>query len=533
MRPQQGPAAAAGCAAGGGLRRAAAGLALAVLMGGTAPPQAAAAPPALPAFAARAALEPAPGADGLQRVALPLAVLQQLQTADRRDLRVLNGAGEPVPMAWAGEPVLPPAEPAAGRPLPLFVWPADGSTSRAPATASVAGDAEVRVELGADGAVVRVQRRGAAAAPSPPATPAQAGTAARPGPAASTGPGADTPPGASDWLLDLGPPGRQGSHPPVPAALLLHWTSPHEGLVRRVQLLASADAQHWAPAGSGTLLDLPARNGGAPVQQRRLALPPLPEGQRYLRLQADAPLALTRAEAVAAAAVPAPALEEARFKPTRSGPRSWTLDSGAVLPVLRLQLHLPQDNAVWPLALAHRPSPAEGQPGADANAWQALPGTTAYRLLRGGERVESPPLALGAQPARHWRLTLDERIAAPEAGPELTLAWAAPQLLFATRGAGPFSLVFGAADAPAATLARSELLPGYRPGDEFALPQARLGPVQQQPVQQRSALQRLVADLASRPQQAVLWLSLALAVGVLALLAWRLARELKAAPGSR
>jgi hypothetical protein len=413
----------------------------------------------------------------------------------------------------------------------------------------------VRVELGADGAVVRVLRRSATAtAAAPPGQPAArqaAGTAAKPSPSPTASPAAGATTvqasgqgaGAGDWLLDLGSPaaapdrqadrphGQAPGHLPAPAALLLHWTGPPEGLVRRVQVLASADAQHWAPAGSGTLLDLPPLRGGAPVQQRRLALLPLPEGARYLRLQAEAPLALTRAEAVPAATTPAPTVEQARFKPTRSGPRSWTLDSGAVLPVVRLQLHLPQDNAVWPLVLAHRLGPAEGQPGADASAWQALPGTTAYRLLRGGERVESPPLVLAAQPARHWRLTLDERIATPEAGPELTLAWVAPQLLFATRGAGPFSLVFGAADAPAAALGRSELLPGYRPGDEFALPPARLGPVQQQPVQQPGALQRLQSDLASRPQQLVLWLALVLAVGVLALLAWRLARELKAAPG--
>jgi len=534
----------------------------------------------LPPFAAQAELGLAQAGEGLQRVALPLAVLQRLRTADRRDLRVLNAAGEAVPMAWAGEPPAPPASAPPGVALPLFVWPEGPAQS---------GDAEVQVEVTAGGAVVKVQRRGG------PVKPPAAGGAASVAVA----------PGARAWLLDLGPLGgtdgtgqrgvkgqtgetrttgptarTQGSRRtgaaeasatpgPAPlAALVLQWATPPGGLVRRVQILASSDARQWVPAGEGTLIDLPAADGGAPVRQQRLehfaptvpgapvesvgsaapvgsATPAAPAPAaadaspvRYLRLQFDEPIALTRAEGIARAAAPGPALELARFKPLRSGPRTWTLDTGAALPVARLQLHLPQDNAVWPLALAWRPdgsatpaapsgAPAAGPGrGAAAEDWQPLPGLTAYRLQRNGQRLEAPPLALAPVPARHWRFTLDERIAAPESGPELSLAWVAPQLLFAARGAGPFHLVFGAEQAPAVALERAALIPGYRPGDEFGLPQARLGAVVERPVAAPGWIDRLRASLAGSPRQWVLWAALAGAVALLAGLAWRLARDL-------
>lgn len=506
---------------------------------------------ALPPFAAQAELGVAPAGEGLQRVALPLAVLQRLRTADRRDLRVLNAAGEAVPMAWAGEPHAPPASAPPGVALPLFVWPEGLAQS---------GDAEVQVEVAAGGAVVKVQRRGGLAVP-PPA-----------GGAASTSASA----GARAWLLDLGPLARTG---PAPlAALVLQWATPPGGLVRRVQILASSDARRWLPVGEGTLIDLPAADGGAPVRQQRLdniaptvpGAPVAPVGPtgsatpagsvapgapapavpaaadaspvRYLRLQFDEPIALTRAEGIARAAAPGPALELARFKPLRSGPRTWTLDTGAALPVARLQLHLPQDNAVWPLALAWRPdgsaapaapsgAPAAGPGrGAAAEDWRPLPGLTAYRLQRNGQLLEAPPHVLEAVPARHWRFTLDERIAAPESGPEVSLAWVAPQLLFAARGAGPFRLVFGAEQAPAVALERAALIPGYRPGDEFGLPHARLGPVVERPVAAPGWIDRLRASLAGSPRQWVLWAALALAVALLAGLAWRLARDLGRAP---
>lgn len=456
-----------------------------------------------PVFAARAELRITEAGEGLQRVVLPLAVLQRLRTADRRDLRVLNAAGEAVPMAWAGEPAAP--APASGPPvaLPLFVWPAD--EGRLPNAAS-----EVQVELGRDGAVVRV----------------------RPGPSAVAA-------GARAWLVDLGP--LKGA---VPSAIQLHWPVPDGGVVRQVQLFASSDARQWRPAGEGTLIDLPASvasaPGGAALRQQRIELAApaalTTDPPRYLRLQLDGPLPLTRAEAIARPAEAAPALDQARFKPQRSGPRTWTLDTQATLPVTRLQLHLPQDNAVWPLALAWRPDDAaQAEVGSAAGTatrrhaddWQPLPGHTAYRLQRGGTRLDAPPQALDPPvQARHWRLTLDDRIAAPDEGPELTLAWVPPALVFAARGSGPFHLVFGAASAPPVALARDALIPGYAPGAEWRLPLAQPGPVVELPGGPAAGAGRFGMLADTPPRQLLLWGLLGLAVVVLAGLAWRLARDL-------
>jgi len=65
---------------------------------------AAASPPALNDFAWRAPLQLPPDT-GLARVELPAAALARMQSADARDVRVFNAAGEAVPFAW----VTPPA----------------------------------------------------------------------------------------------------------------------------------------------------------------------------------------------------------------------------------------------------------------------------------------------------------------------------------------------------------------------------------------------------------------------------------------
>ena len=122
------------------------------------------------------------------------------------------------------------------------------------------------------------------------------------------------------------------------------------------------------------------------------------------------------------------------------------------MPGQRLQVHVPQDNGVLPLAIARRlPETASGREG----DWTPVTSQTAYRLVRDRASVDSPPLELGGVAARHWRFVLDERVAPTDVGPDVTLWWPAVQLIFAARGLGPFLLAIGREQASALAIERS------------------------------------------------------------------------------
>lgn len=449
------------------------------------------------AYLASALLPIDPQVQGLVRVPLGLALLSQLRSQRRDDLRVFNAAGESVAFAWAGAPTAAPGA-AAKVGLPKFRWP------EAPAASASQADADVRIELAGDGRVLRVERRGVA-------SPRGTETGAAP----------------VRWLLDLAPVGEQR-----PTALHLDLPpTPAEGVVAAAQVEASADARRWRSVGEATVLWVRDAASGLIVDQRRIPLDPLERSERYLRLKLSPGLAVERVEAeLPPAQAPTPLASE-RFRLQRDGDRHWTLDTGAVLPVQRLQVHVGQDNAVLPLAVSHRlraQTPA-GRVADRSDPWSFAFAYTAYRLRRDGTVVASPPIDVDAGPAREWRFVLDERVSPPDAALEATLWWPEPQLIVAARGPAPFRLALGREGARAAAVDRAVLIPGYRDGDEFALPLVAAGPVEVRPATPPTWRERLAAAGPEARRRWLLWLVLGLAVVVLAVLAWRLARDLGAA----
>jgi hypothetical protein len=460
-----------------------------VAFGAWAVPTAAAAAETLAAFTASAQLEPSQPGQGLYRVSLPLALLRHARTDDRRDVRVFNAAGEPVPIAWAG--IAPPAQAALPRRVELarFVWPQ--AQPQEPQ-----GDGAVHVEVRRDGTVVRVERRGISRRPVP----------------------ADG--AAAVWLLDLST--LAGARP---AAIELQWRSQAQGTVRSVAVVASRDTRDWRSVGDGAVLELHDSASGQSSWQRRVALQALDPDERYLQLQFNAPLALESALAEMPVAAVPQLLDSERFRLSRSDPVGWTLDTGAALPVRQLQVHVPQDNSVLPMAILRR-VPATG-PGQVA-AWVQVADHIAYRMVRDGVTVQSLPLDTGGQSAAQWRFKLHERVAAPELGLDATLSWVPVQLVFAARGPGPYQLALGHAHAEPAALERSALIPGYREGDEFTLPLLRPGVVTERPVRSPSITERLTQAGPQQQRRWILWGTLSMAVVVLALLARRLLGDLRA-----
>ena len=446
-------------------------------------------------FAAQAPVQ-LQSSDGLQRVVLPLAVLQRSQRQDLADVRIVDAQGVALPMAWA---TLPPAQSSARLlAVPRFAWPAA-------AAATGSAGAPVKVQVNAEGAVVRIETR----------------TTARPASPAST----------AQWLLDLSQaPHRQPGSDETPAALRIDWQAPAEGATVQARLEASDDLQQWRHVAQAALLDAPGIGSSAAerITLRQLELPAAAAQAKYLRLKLDPAVAVRQVEVELVRTAQAATLEtlDARFDaaPAADGRvREWTLDLRGPVPLRRLQLQLPQRNTVAAFQLERR---------ADArDPWQPVQGFTSYRLVRDAQELASPALDINAPPARYWRLRLAPSSAdiGADALPA-TLQWQPPQLVFAARGDGPFTLQIGAAKAAAHDVNPSQLIPGYRAGDEFKLPVATLGDVQAVETPALGLGERLTRSTPAERRRWVLWAVLVVAVALLAWLARRLMRDMGTPP---
>jgi hypothetical protein len=433
-----------------------------------------------------AALAPiaASAPDGLQRLALPLRVLQQSRSPGLADLRVFNAKGESLPVA-----LIPPREESAtlDAALPLFRWPetrasADGAKPR------------VRVRVDANGAVVRIE---GAAVPRR-AAPAQP---------------------AREWLLDASV-RRRGDRL---AAVTLRWDRDATGLTRRATLEGSDDLDTWRTVATGTLVDLPSTTASPGVLRDRLAIDADGRAPRYLRLRLDDGLALRGAQAQWRSAARAP-LDEAAVRFERADDDrfgvAWEADLRAPVEPRQIEVALPQPNTVLVVALEQRRD--------TDSAWRGVGRHTLYRLARNGTEVVSPPLEVSAPAARHWRLRLDHPGSTADATAlDATMRWAALGLAFVSRGPAPLQLAVGREDAPRTALPLSTIVPDYRDGAEAELPLASLGPLSPQTPVRPTLLQRLAEAGAQERRRWLLWLVLAGAVGGLAWLARSLLRDLK------
>ncbi len=464
-----------------------------------------AAPDRIEDYAAVAALQ-LHSTEGLQRLELPLAVLQASRSPGYADVRLFDARGEPVPLAWAQRPPgLAGSERRA--PVPAFAWPA-----------TVPAETGIQVQVDANGAVVRIR----SAHPAPPAAA----------------------PVPTVWLLDLSRLDHQGERI---TQLALDWPARPGGMATGVHVEGSDDTRTWASITRGSLLDL--AQGGAPALKQvewpaseraqgagRWARAGMP---RYLRLSFDTPLTLTRAELTLSQAPAEPPLASQRvaFLATEAPPgepHPWELDLQGPVPVSRLRVHLPQTNTVVPLKLQQRD---------DARRpWRTVTTLVAWRLTRNGQDLHSPAIGFEAASTRYWQLVPDARSAGwSPASLEATLEWTAPQIVFAARGLGApeaaapapgaaaLRLAVGRESRGAPPLTLAALIPSYEPGAEHLLPAASLAALTPQAVVVPPLPERLRQASPADRQRWTLWLALVLAVAGLGWLAWKLVREVKTA----
>jgi Protein of unknown function (DUF3999) len=438
----------------------------------------------------------ASGSEALYEVTLPPSVYQGVTQRDLTDVRVFNGAGEVVPHAWRPRRT---EKAEAGATLPLTLFPL-----KAAAGANL--DAlSIRVNRSAGGAnnTISVDVKSGGAAPAS----AQQVVA---------------------YLIDLTAQER------ALRAIDLDWKA-GDGFAGKLRVDASDDLSQWQSLVSGApLLNLEV--GGQRLQQKRVELPQ--RKAKYLRLAwVHDSAKFTSPDITAATGELADKFVEA--------PREWMpmkAENGAkegeylfnfkgFYPANRIKLSLPETNTIAQLEVLVRDN--ADQP------WRSVARGVAYRLNQPGGEVFSPDFNVSAGAARWWMVRVDQRGGGIGSSlPTLSAGWVPHQLVFAARGAPPFTLAYGNQAAKPAALAIESLIPGYREDAGATVRAAKASGNVTVNVQAAAAQGQKELGGAVRLEKQVdwkrwtLWGALALGVLVLGVMAWRLMRQLGATGGA-
>jgi hypothetical protein len=413
------------------------------------------------------------GADPFQRIQLPVEAYRDTR-ADLGDLRVLNGRGEAVPMAFVGEAVPEREKPVTVR-LPLFAV-------TAPAGIASQGRVDVRVRTLADGTLMSLEQRA---------------------------PGKAAPAQPSAYFLDA----SQIKFPV--GSLIFDWDVKPGSEIVKVNVEASDDLRDWRPAATrATLVRL--EQGGMSLTQTHVPL--YATRAKYYRITwTGNPFAVRSVEAESAPT--AMQQKEPRKTTTAQATRTkegdFVFDLGARLPVEAIRVVFPEINSVAPFEVSARDA---------ANApWRYVTTGTFYRISRDGNEIASPPIETRTQPAREWRLHPQVKSAAEGQPPSLEAHWRPAELVFVAKGEPPFTLAFGDREARATSIPISSLMPGYERGNERKLGFATVGAVSTAPPPPPP-----MQILGMPPKKAGLWAVLLIGVLVLGFMAWRLMGQMSA-----
>ena len=427
---------------------------------------------------------------------LPASAYARSLSSSLNDLRVVDARGERVPFALLAPRAAESQRIEQQRDAVLYPLPAK------PAAGGVwASPVEVTVQ----GERISVKRVGGAAA-------AGSGSAAE---ARSGG-----------WLIDLG---ERSRNDPPPQSLRVQWSGTAE-FTATFAFETSDDLRSWRHGGAGQLLALSSATG--PLTQPSVVLPA--GSGRFLRLVwADAAAAptVTGAQVIAATqgslVLDAPTEWVLSTSPLPAGKatqeddkRALHFDLGGTLPLVQVDLQLAPGTRVAPVRLQGRNHPDE--------AWRELGASVFYRLERGSDVSNSPPLALRAH-ARYLRLLPDARAAALDASlTKLVVQAQLARLVFAAQGQPPYALWAGATKASASALPVATLVPALD-DERPRFGRATLGEWTEVAAVARAA-DRQTQLAALRPW--LLWTVLLAGVAGLGFMVWRLTRPGMPKPGA-
>ena len=432
----------------------------------------------------------------LQRVVLPAEVLVRLQSPGYADVRLFNGAGQPVPMALAGVA-------AASAPEELVTLPAYPILGAASTGTAGLEGLSLRIEERQGQRVVQIDT---------------AATTTTAGPA--------TPQAVRGALLDARnvqlPVARMALDVDLPAG---------QPVTFRVQ--ASKDLKHWQPLAETVLYradaaaapTAPGRLGNEQIDLQRADL----KGH-YLRVTwGDAAVTLRGATlATSRSTGPRERVSASMATPALANPRELVFALPFATPVAALAITPPGSNVLIPVRVLgrnHREQP-----------WSPLASAVVYKMATGGKEQASGPVELGGASVREIKIEADPKTPGFAAAPALALQFEPAQLVFLASGQGPFTLAAGLPGATAAAsafLPLASLVPGYQPAQENQLPVALADVARADITGGKPADGALVPAAAASggisTRSAVLWGVLLAGVAALGLMAWLLLRQTKQA----
>ena len=432
----------------------------------------------------------------LQRVVLPAEVLVRLQSPGYADVRLFNGAGQPVPMALAGVA-------AASAPEELVTLPAYPILGAASTGTAGLEGLSLRIEERQGQRVVQIDT---------------AATTTTAGPA--------TPQAVRGALLDARnvqlPVARMALDVDLPAG---------QPVTFRVQ--ASKDLKHWQPLAETVLYradaaaapTAPGRLGNEQIDLQRADL----KGH-YLRVTwGDAAVTLRGATlATSRSTGPRERVSASMVTPALANPRELVFALPFATPVAALAITPPGSNVLIPVRVLgrnHREQP-----------WSPLASAVVYKMATGGKEQASGPVELGGASVREIKIEADPKTPGFAAAPALALQFEPAQLVFLASGQGPFTLAAGLPGATAAAsafLPLASLVPGYQPAQENQLPVALADVARADITGGKPADGALVPAAAASggisTRSAVLWGVLLAGVAALGLMAWLLLRQTKQA----
>jgi Protein of unknown function (DUF3999) len=419
----------------------------------------------------------------LQRLVLPAQVLVSLQTPGMSDLRIFNGQGQPLSMAWSDSASLRQTE---NRKMVLPSLPITG----APDARDLSGSS-LRIEEQQGKRVVQIDSG-----------------------AATAGPQSLKILGA---LLDT----RAIIEPVV--GMVLDVDLPDAQPIT-FTLQASTDLKDWRSLAETVLYRAGA--GAGHLGEDHIALPAADLKDQYLRVTwtdaagHTAPVVMRSATLTTARGVSStPRASAALASPMLVNPYELRFSLPFATPVAALRIKAAGNNVLIPVRVLGRNDP--GQP------WSMLTAGVIYHLQTAGKVQDSAAIELPSTAFREIKVEADKKTAGFSAPPDITLEFEPAQVVALVNGRPPFTLAAGLANAASPYLPMQSLLPGYKAAQENSLPLAT--------VDGAAAVVQAVASRDGMPtRNLVLWGVLLVAVLALGAMAWMLLKQNnKAAAGDQ
>lgn len=395
------------------------------------------------------------------RLTLPPDVYRASVDADLGDLRVFNARGETVPYAIVrhGEP----SAAAAAQSLPLFALRGD-------ARAAANG---LKLTLDSGDGTVQLQTPSRVSGPGP----------------------------VVEYILDA----RRME--PAIASLQLIWPDASADFSGRLRVEVSDDFANWRSVVTAPVANLHA--AGQSLLEDRIEVGAAKA--KFWRLSwIGTPPAFELTEVKATGTQGAPNSHSSTVfvngTPAKDSEGTYLFDLGARLPVERVNLVLPEVNAVYAVQFSARPS--------EKDAWMPVIRAGVYRLSSADGEQRNGDVAVGLRRERYWQARILGE-GAHFKSLRLEVKWNPADLEFVAQGPPPYQLAYGSAEVHAAET-NLTILPAAA-----TIASATLGA--------RSALggEARLADARATTQRLVLWSVLTIAVVLLGTMAARLSRERK------